>query len=151
MGFPLEIVTMLGSALFSGVMAMWSQSAKHKAAERSAMVQAMNAQANIVQAAREHGLREPRFAVTRQIIALAAVFAIIVFPKFYPAIMQSLHIPYELMHFGWTEFNPSWLPWGEGKDVLVWKEHRGLAITPLDTHMVSSIVGFYFGTTAVRH
>lgn len=150
MGFPLEIITMLGSAAFSGVMTMWSQSAKIKAAEKASMIQALNAQAAVTQAAREHGLREPRFAVTRQIIALSAVLAIIVFPKFYPAIMQALQVPYEIMYFGWTEFNPSWLPWGEGKETLVWHEHRGIAITPLDTHMVSSIVGFYFGHSMVR-
>lgn len=150
MGFPLEILTMLGSAGFSGIMALWSQSMKQKAAEKAGMIQALNAQANVVQAAREHGLKEPRFAVTRQLIALSAVLAIIVFPKFYPAIMQTLQVPYEIMYFGWTEFNPSWLPWGQGKETLIWHEHRGLAITPLDTHLVSSIIGFYFGTSAVR-
>ena len=30
MGFPLELVTMLGSGLLSGVMAIWSQSMKAK-------------------------------------------------------------------------------------------------------------------------
>lgn len=150
MGFPLEIITMFGSAAFSGIMALWSQSMKQKAANQAGMIQAINAQAAVTQAAREHGLKEPRFAVTRQIIALSAVFAIIVFPKLYPSVMQILQVPYEVMFYGWTEFNPSWLPWGEGKEVLIWKEHRGLAITPLDTHMVSSIVGFYFGQSMVR-
>jgi len=151
MGFPFEVVTMVGSAAFSGLMSMWSMSIKSKAAQQSALIQSANASANFTQAAREHGLREPRFAVTRQIIALTAVFFIIAFPKIYPIVVLWMGLPYEGMVYGWTEFNPSWLPWGSGKEVLVWKEVYGLAITPMDTHLLSAIIGFYFGQSIARH
>ena len=35
-------------------------------------------------------------------------------------------------------------------DVTQWKPMTGLVITPLDTHVVSSIIGLYFGGSLVR-
>lgn len=150
MGFPLEVLTMMGSAAFSGLMSLWSMKIKSRAAQQAALIQAANAQANITQTAREHGLKEPRFAITRQLIALTAVFFIIAFPKLYPIIVLWMGLPYEGLVFGWTEFNPSFFPWNEGKEVMVWKTVHGLAITPLDTHLMSAIIGFYFGNQIAR-
>ena len=35
-------------------------------------------------------------------------------------------------------------------DMTQWKPLSGLVITPLDTHVVSSIIGLYFGGSLVR-
>lgn len=150
MGFPLEVITMLGSALFSGVMSLWAMKLKAQAAERASLIAAANAQADITQAAREHGLRDGRFAFTRQIIALTAVFFIIAFPKLYTPIMLWLELDYQGLVYGWTEFHPPFFPWNEGKEVMEWKHVVGMAVTPLDTHLLSSITGFYFGNQIVR-
>jgi hypothetical protein len=34
--------------------------------------------------------------------------------------------------------------------MTLWKPLEGLVITPLDTHVVSSIIGLYFGGSLVR-
>jgi hypothetical protein len=35
--------------------------------------------------------------------------------------------------------------------VVEWKQLKGLVITPLDTHLVSAIVGLYFGASIVKN
>ena len=150
MGFPLEVITMLGSALFSGIMSIWSMKIRAQSAERASLIAAANAQADIHKAAREHGIRDGRFGFTRQIIALTAVFFIIAFPKVYTPLMLWLQLPYEGLVYGWTEFRPPFFPWNEGKEVMEWKHVIGMAVTPLDTHLPSSITGFYFGNQIVR-
>lgn len=147
---PFELITLLSSTVLSAVLSIWAQSSKAKAAQQTSMIAALNAQADVVQVAREHGLKDARFTATRQIIALSAVFSIIVLPKLYPMIMLWLEQPHYTLYYGYTQWNPSWLPWGQGTEVLVWKEYSGTAITPLDTHMVSAIVGFYFGSQMTK-
>ena len=39
---------------------------------------------------------------------------------------------------------------GSDMDMTQWKPLSGLVITPLDTHVVSSIIGLYFGGSLVR-
>ena len=38
----------------------------------------------------------------------------------------------------------------EGRDIVQWKEMVGLVITPLDTHLMSAIIGLYFGGSLVK-
>jgi hypothetical protein len=77
------------------------------------------------------------------VIALSAIFAIIVWPKFAPLLQVDVVV-------GWTEFHPGFL-WMEGKDVVEWKAMTGLVLTPLDTHLVSAIAGLYFGGSLAGH
>ena len=39
----------------------------------------------------------------------------------------------------------------EGKEVLTWHVAKGFVITPLDTHLVSAIIGLYFGGSLAGH
>lgn len=84
------------------------------------------------------------FAWTRRIIALTAVFAIVLLPKliavFYPEIAISI---------GYTQWKPGWFFLPE-KEVMKWIELEGLVITPLDTNLVGAIVGMYFGGSLVK-
>jgi hypothetical protein len=52
---------------------------------------------------------------------------------------------------GYLEFKPGFL-FFEGKEVLKWEvlSARGLVLTPLDTNLVSAIVGLYFGGSLVK-
>ena len=76
-----------------------------------------------------------------------AVFAVIVWPKavavFWPEIPVNV---------GYTEFNPGAL-FGlfEGSEEIKWQSLKGLVITPLDTHLLSAIVGLYFGASMVKN
>ncbi len=144
MGIPLELMTMLGSGLLSGVMTLWSQSQKAKQDAFNRAIEGLSAQSKATDVARRY--ENKGFQVTRRIIALSAVGAIIVWPKviavFWPEIPVTI---------GYTEWNPGFLFITEGKELVKWQALKGLVITPLDTHLLSAIVGLYFGSSMVKN
>ena len=89
-GLPLELITMLGSTVLGGVMSIWGQSMKMKQEQNKMLMERANANAGFVADARNAGKNDKHFAWTRRLIALSAVFAIIVLPKlvavFYPEV-----------------------------------------------------------------
>ena len=144
MGIPFEMITMLGSTVLGGVMSIWSQSIKAKQAEQKMLLQRAEVQTAAFKEAREY--ENVGFQWTRRIIALTAIFAIVVLPKILPLID-----PQAQVIVGYTEWNPGFL-FFEGKDVIKWvpMAHRGIVITPLDTNLVAAIVGLYFGGSLVK-
>ena len=141
---PFEMITMLGSTVLGGVMTIWSQSIKAKQAEQKMLLARADKQAEIFKEAREY--ENTGFQWTRRIIALTAVFAIVVLPKILPLVTPDAHVI-----VGYTEFKPGFL-FLEGKDVMKWvpMAHKGIVITPLDTNLVSAIIGLYFGGSLVK-
>ena len=141
---PFEMITMLGSTMLGGLMTVWSQSIKAKQAEQKMLLARADKQAEIFKEAREY--ENTGFQWTRRIIALTAVFAIVVLPKILPLVTPDAHVI-----VGYTEFKPGFL-FLEGKDVMKWvpMAHKGIVITPLDTNLVSAIVGLYFGGSLVK-
>lgn len=144
MGIPLELMTMLGSGLLSGVLTLFSQSQKAKQDAFTRAIEGLSAQSKATDLARRY--ENKGFQVTRRIIALSAVGAIIVWPKiiavFWPEIPVTV---------GYTEWNPGFLFLTEGKELIKWQALQGLVITPLDTHLLSAIVGLYFGASVVKN
>ena len=122
---PFEMITMLGSTVLGGVMSIWSQSIKAKQAEQKLLIQRADVQMKGFKEAREYG--NIGFQWTRRIIALTAVFAIVLFPKLLPLIDPEANVI-----VGYLEFKPGFL-FFEGKDVLKWEylSARGLVITCL--------------------
>ena len=84
------------------------------------------------------------FTFTRRIIALSAVGAIIVWPKIVPVFFDTS------VWLTWTEFSRGFLFLVEKKEIVMDKEFFGVVITPLDTHLMSAIVGLYFGGSLVK-
>ena len=144
MGIPFEMITMLGSTVLGGVMSIWSQSIKAKQAEQKMLLQRAEVQTAAFKEAREY--ENTGFQWTRRIIALTAIFAIVVLPKILPLID-----PQAQVIVGYLEFKPGFL-FFEGKEVMQWvpMAHRGIVITPLDTNLVSAIIGLYFGGSLVK-
>lgn len=144
MGIPFELITMLGSGLLSGVMTLFSQGQKAKQDAFNRAIEGLSAQSKATDVARRY--ENKGFQVTRRIIALSAVGAIIVWPKviavFWPEIPVTI---------GYTEWNPGFLFITEGKELVKWQALKGLVITPLDTHLLSAIVGLYFGSSMVKN
>jgi len=141
MGFPLELITMLGSTLLGGVMSIWGQALKARIENNKMLLQRAEFRAGAVNTAREYGSKDKHFAWTRRLIALGAVGAIIVLPK-----VAAIFYPEVGVVVGYTEVEGGILSWLlGGHEAVVWKEAAGFVITPLDTHMVSAIVGLYFG------
>ena len=142
-GFPMEIFTLLASTVLGGVMSIWGQSIK-SAQERNKMyITALTAEDKINTSVREYGLKDTHFAWTRRIIALSAVFAIIVLPKIVPLIYPDT--PW-LVTVGYSELQGGFANWLFGPDkAMMWKSFNGFVITPLDTNLVAAITGLYFG------
>ena len=144
MGIPFELITMLGSGLLSGVLTLFSQSQKSKQDAFKRAIEGLSVQSEATDLARRY--ENKGFQVTRRVIALSAVGAIIVWPKviavFWPEIPVTI---------GYTEWNPGFLFITEGKELVKWQSLKGLVITPLDTHLLSAIVGLYFGASVVKN
>ena len=142
MGIPFEIITMLGSTLLGGFMSMWSQSLKAKQTQQKMLLARAEVQQEAIKSAREYD--NSGFQWTRRIIALTAIFAIVVLPK-----VVAVFFPDISVTVGYTEFRPGFMFIPE-KEVLQWKALQGLVITPLDTNLVGAIVGMYFGGSLVK-
>jgi len=141
---PFELITMLGSGLMSGLMTLWSQSQKAKQAAFDRAITGLAAQSEATDLARRY--ENTGFQVTRRIIALSAVFAVIVWPKIVPVLFPDMTVV-----VGYTQWNPGFLFFTEGSEAVTWQHMRGLVLTPLDTHLLSAIVGLYFGASMVKN
>ena len=138
------MITMLGSTVLGGVMSIWSQSIKAKQAEQKMLLQRAEVQTKAFKEAREYG--NEGFQWTRRIIALIAVFAIVLLPKLMPVLS-----PETSVIVGYLEFKPGFLFLPE-KEIMKWVtlSSNSLVITPLDTNLVSAIIGLYFGGSLVK-
>jgi len=143
-GIPLELITMLGSGLMGGVMTLWSQNMKAKQEAFQRAIDGLSAQSKATDMARRY--ENKGFQVTRRIIALSAIGAVIVWPKVVPVFWPDMPVI-----VGWTEWKPGFLFLIEGEEQTVWQTMKGLVITPLDTHLVSAITGLYFGASMVKN
>lgn len=141
---PLEIVTLIGSTLVGGVMTLW---AKKMDNEKLKHEQTMQAFAAVKEERTEvRSIQAKGFTWTRRFIAITIVLAVFVLPKVAPFL--GLGVVY-----GWTEWNPGFLFFTDGKDELLWHQvvASNIVLTPLDTHAAMSIIGLYFGGSMAKH
>ena len=142
--FPIELISMLVSTVLGGVLSIMAQKTKDKADEQKMLMQRAEFQSQQFDKARE--VTDSFTKNTRRWIALMCVLAIIVLPKLAPFIDPSMPI-----YVGYTEtIQQGWWIFASDMDMTQWKPMSGLVITPLDTHVVSSIIGLYFGGSLVR-
>ena len=141
---PFEMITMLGSTVLGGVMSIWSQSIKAKQAEQKMLLARADVQQKGFKEAREYG--NEGFQWTRRIIALTAVFAIVLLPKLVPIFQPDMSVI-----VGYLEFKPAFFFLPE-KEIMKWVtlSSNSLVITPLDTNLVAAIIGLYFGGSLVK-
>ena len=83
------------------------------------------------------------FQWTRRIIALTAIFFVIAFPKLLCLIRPDIAV-----HIGYPQISPGLLFFSDIERIK-WVSLSGIVITPLDTHLLSAIVGLYFGGSLV--
>ena len=143
MGFPFEIITMLGSTVLSSVLSIWSQSRKAKADEQKLLNTRGEFEMKAIKAARD--VKDKGFQWTRRIIALTAVFAIVLLPK-----LVAVYYPMVDVTVGYTNWQPGFWFFKDGREVFEWITFQGLVITQLDTNLVSAIIGMYFGGSLVK-
>lgn len=135
---------MVGSGLLSGVMTIWSQSQKAKQDAFQRAISGLAAKSKATYLARRY--ENKGFQITRRIIALSAVAAIIIWPKIVSVFWPDIEVT-----VGYTQWNPGFLFLTEGQEIIKWQAFKGLVITPLDTHLLSAIVGMYFGASMVKN
>jgi hypothetical protein len=125
-------------------MSIWSQSIKAKQQEQQMLIQRAKAQTESFKEAREY--ENVGFQWTRRIIALTAVFAIVLLPKLMPIFQPDVSVI-----VGYLEFKPGFFFIPE-KEIMKWitLSSNSLVITPLDTNLVSAIIGLYFGGSLVK-
>lgn len=142
MGFPFEIITMLGSTILGGVMSVWAESRKAKEEAQKLLITRGEFEMKARKAARD--VKDKGFQWTRRIIALSSVFAIVILPK-----LVAVYYPDITVTVGYTQWNPGGL-FRSGREVFDWITFQGLVITQLDTNLVSAIIGMYFGGSLVK-
>ena len=141
-GLPVEMITMLGSSLLGGFMSIWGQSIKAKQEEQKMLLARGKFQMEEIDKARRYDNKG--FQWTRRIIALTADFFIIAYPKIVPVFFDTS------VFLTWTEFTRGFLFLIEKKEIVMDNEFFGVVITPLDTHLMSAIIGLYFGGSLVK-
>jgi hypothetical protein len=124
-------------------MSIWADSRKAKAEEQQLLITRGKFQLQAVEAARN--VKDKGFQWTRRIIALTAVFSIVVLPK-----LVAVFAPDVLVTVGYTEFKPGFLFFTKDVEIFKWVTFEGLVITQLDTNLVSAIIGMYFGGSLVK-
>ena len=134
---------MLGSTLLSGLLSLWSQRMKAKQEEQKMLIARAEVQTAAISDARTYDNKG--FQWTRRIIALTAIFAIVLLPKLVP-----IFYPEILVTVGYTNWKPGFLFFTDGKEIFEWVSFNGLVITQLDTNLVSAIIGMYFGGSLVK-
>ena len=143
MGFPFEIITMLGSTLLSGLLTVWAESRRAKQEAQKLLIARGKFQMQAIAQARNY--ENVGFQWTRRIIALISVFAIVLLPK-----LVAVYYPTVDVTVGYTNWNPGFMFFREGIEIWQWVTFQGLVITQLDTNLVSAIIGMYFGGSLVR-
>ena len=136
---------MLSSTLLSSLLSIWSQSRKAKEEQQKLLITRGEFEMKAKQQSLDHGLKDKGFAWTRRIIALVSVFAIVVLPK-----MVAVFYPDVDVTVGYTNWNPGFWFFREGREIFEWITFQGLVITQLDTNLVSAIIGMYFGGSLVK-
>ena len=145
MGFPFEIITMLASTVLGGLMSVWAESRKAKAEAQKLLIARGEFEMKARKQSIEAGQADKGFAWTRRIIALTSIFAIVLFPK-----LVAVYYPDVAVTIGYTNWNPGFMFFREGREVFEWITFQGLVITQLDTNLVSAIIGMYFGGSLAK-
>lgn len=141
--FPTELITLFGSSLAAGLMRLYSGALEAKRLERLATLTAISHKQQFASIP-VSSVSAKELQWTRRLISLLAVFFIIVYPKLVAVFMPQLPI-----HVGYHESKAGFLFFSSNMECIRWVSLKGLVITPLDTHLLSAIIGLYFGGSLV--
>ena len=147
LGFPIpaEIVTAGASALLSAVLSLISIKMKSAQQAHQMLIDRAVAQDNSYDRAAKRG-KDKSVRWTRRIIALTVVGAGFVWPLLAPIFDINVTL-------GWTELRGGFWFFTDPKEHMIWHTvtATSLVITPLVTHTVSAVIGFYFGGSVVEN
>jgi len=138
------VTTLLGGSILGFVTTMLGQMGKARAKQEEMKLLAMNAQAELIQKARDHGLKDKNFAWTRRTIALICVIAIVAVPFAAPF----FGVPIMVSETQDGAFSIPFI-WNSTSEVI-WTEVHGIPLAPMYLHTLAAIISFYFGSSAAR-
>ena len=141
---PFEVITMLGSSLFTGLLSIWSQKSKDAADQQKYLMQRAEINRASVEDARKDNSQYQ--STTRRWMELLAVFFIICLPKI--AVFLDPSVQVHLMYL--EQVKEGWWIFGSIEEVTTFQGISGVVITTADTHFLAAISGFYFGSAATR-
>ncbi|MDR2396809.1 MAG: hypothetical protein LBD69_03085 [Puniceicoccales bacterium] len=138
---PTELISLLGSSLFGSSMRLVSLALLTRHRERLFALH----KRHLLEISIANARNTPHKGIqlTRRMIALMAVFFVIAFPK----LMALLH-PELPISVGYSQISNGFL-FFSSYEKIQWTQLKGLVITPLDTHLLSAIIGLYFGSALV--
>ena len=138
------VTTLLGGSILGFVTTLIGQIVKAKGEQQKMMIAGLQAKADIVQRARDHGKTDRTFAWTRRVIALICVFVIVVVPFVAP--FFDIPVMVSFVQDGGLNLPFIW----EAQNNVQWQEVKGIPLAPMYLHTLSGIIGFYFGGGAAR-
>lgn len=140
--FPMEMVTLGVSTVLGAFLKLSANAREERRQEQRQMMEVSLAQANIYKDAREFR-GDWGFSWTRRVIAILAVVSIVVLPKLAILYDPNIYVAYATEVYERLNFETlpavSW-DWG----------YAMLMITPLDTHLMSAIIGLFFGSEITK-
>jgi uncharacterized membrane protein YfcA len=141
-GLPMEAVSMIFSTVLGGVMTMWGQAQKDKADQFKMMMQ-RNEQIEVgVQNAR--AMQNPNAAWIRRFIVIVSLLGGLGIVFLAPILGHSTFVPVEV-----TEgFKLLFLDFTE--TVVEYKELYGFVTPDWLPYAIVNIVGYYFGSAAMK-
>ena len=142
---PVELITGGISAALSFGASIMAMKAKQRAAEQRMLLERHTADESSrvrAEGGSESSQEEKRW--TRRAIAITAVATVLVFPMLAP--LFGLNVV-----TGWTEMSGGLWPFVDPTSHMIWHQVQGgVVITPLHTHVLMAIIGFYFGSSAAE-
>ena len=138
------VTTLLGGSILGFVTTLIGQIVKAKGEQQKMMIAGLQARADIVQRARDHGKTDRTFAWTRRLIALICVFVIVVVPFVAP--FFNILVMVSFVQEGGLNLPFIW----EAPNNVQWQEIKGIPLAPMYLHTLAAIISFYFGSSAAR-
>ena len=138
------VTTLLGGSILGFVTTLIGQIVKAKGEQQKMMIAGLQAKADIVQRARDHGKTDRTFAWTRRVIALICVFVIVVVPFVAP--FFNIPVMVSFVQEGGLNLPFIW----EAPNNVQWQEIKGIPLAPMYLHTLAAIISFYFGSSAAR-
>ena len=138
------VTTLLGGSILGFVTTLIGQIVKAKGEQQKMMIAGLQAKADIVQRARDHGKTDRTFAWTRRVIALICVFVIVVVPFVAPLFDNPVMVSFVLD--GGLNLPFIW----EAQNNVQWQEVKGIPLAPMYMHTLAAIIAFYYGSSAAR-
>jgi hypothetical protein len=139
----MEMISLVGGGIFGAFLKLWSQASQDRQERFLASMQINKMNLEAIKNAREY--QDSGFSWTRRIIAVSCIFTIVILPKilvaFFPDI--GIWVSSEILEDGFLFFS-------EDKTITQWNHLRGFVITPVDTMIVSAVIGVYFGASVVK-